>query len=1406
MNSKTGILGIDIGSIAISIAELDRERRVVRSDYAFHHGAIAEALATMLEGFELSRIGGVAATSSTPSIVAMGSRYDSRVAFITAAREFNDRLGSLLIVGGEKFGLVLFDAEGEYLNYRSNTSCAAGTGSFLDQQASRLSLPGIREFSELAFRNTGEIPKIASRCAVFAKTDLIHAQQEGYSLEEICDGLSFGLVRNIADTLFGNVSPLGPMVFCGGVSRNRAVVRHFSRLLGMEIVTDEYSHVYGAIGAALGFIDDKRTMDSTINSPGDLINIPERVKRYFHAPLSLEHSDYPDFAGLDRYEYMPRVEGFSVPVEVDVYDIPSGTCDAYLGVDIGSTSTKAMIIGTKGEAVAGFYTRTSGRPVAAAQALLDAIEDMGNRHGASFAFQGAGTTGSGRRFVGQIIGADLALDEITAHARAAVELDPLVDTIIEIGGQDSKFTTLRNGMVTFSFMNHVCAAGTGSFIEEQAGRLGCGLAECAARAEGRRAPLSSDRCTVFMERDINNYLTEGYDVDEVLASVLHSVRDNYLSKVATERHIGERIFFQGATAKNRALVAAFEQRLGRPIMVSKYCHLTGAMGVALTLHDRGETSSAFRGTDLWREPIPVRTEVCELCTNHCKITVSEVKGETVAFGFLCGRDYQTEKFVKQRAEYDLIRTRESIQHGDFSPVDGAAITVGIPAALHLLDEIPLWRRFFGLLGVKTITSEGCRDAVAAGKNLAGAEFCAPLTALYGHVRYLEEKADYVFLPHYMENRQPDRSVKRNYCYYTQYSPTIVLSAIGIQRKERILSPLVRSNLGNLYMKVQLHRMMKTILGEGARFMQVSAAYERALDEYGEGRRRLVEFFEKETARGQDVSVVFLGRPYTVLSRSMNKGIPEIFARHGVRTYFQDMVPPPGDGEGLAHLLGTMHWKYASGILEAAQSIAERRGIYPVFVTSFKCTPDAYAMEYFKRILDAAGKPYLILQLDEHDSSVGYETRIEAGIRSFRNHFSSPDQNGESLRVVDENGIGRSRELLEGKTLLLPNWDSISCRLVEAALRKEGIDARIVSESRDSIQRSMRFNSGQCIPLNIMIQNYIDYIEEHELDPERTVVWSLESKIACNIGMFPHYTKFLLESFGGGYDKIQVYRGDVTFVDVSVRTGVNCYLAYFFGGMLRRMGCYLRPHETVRGSVDAAVERSVALLYDAFIMDLPKEEALEEVIGLFRDIETARTERPKVAIFGDLYVRDNDVMNQGLIRTIEENGGEVITTPYSELMSIVADRYIRKWFMQGLYGDAALAKVLTKVVSRLNSRYGRYFKRILPPQEFDPVDDDALLERFGLSVYHTGESMENILKIFHLTERHSDLALFVQTNPSYCCPSLVTEAMADRIEALTGVPIVTIEYDGTGGSKNEDVIPYLKFPRGRTREGVIPKAM
>jgi len=303
MHIHSNILGIDIGSVSVSVAEITPGGEVVGTAYQFHHGNIAETLRDILNRFHLPEISGIASTTSTPSVLTVNRQYDNRVSIIAAARHFYDEVGSVLFVGGEKFGLLRFDEQGNYLSFKANTSCAAGTGSFLDQQAKRLNLSGSAELSEIAFSNESEIPKIASRCAVFAKTDLVHAQQEGYSLDAICDGLCHGLARNIADTLFIGEKPNPPIIFTGGVSKNRAVVRHIQFILGRKVIANGTS-VYGAIGAGLNLADELYLHKPLqITSADDVLIHTVRGKKYFYAPLELELSDYPDFRSVETYQY-----------------------------------------------------------------------------------------------------------------------------------------------------------------------------------------------------------------------------------------------------------------------------------------------------------------------------------------------------------------------------------------------------------------------------------------------------------------------------------------------------------------------------------------------------------------------------------------------------------------------------------------------------------------------------------------------------------------------------------------------------------------------------------------------------------------------------------------------------------------------------------------------------------------------------------------------------------------------------------------------------------------------------------------------------------------------------------------------------------------------------------------------
>ena len=1399
-------LGVDTGSVAISMVQLDHDGSVINSGYRFHQGRITETLLEMERGFDLSSVRAVAHVSGNRLFNKTVPYYDSLTSIIEAVQHYYDFPGALLYVGAARFHLINFDSEANYMNTVTNTSCAAGTGSFLDQQSGRLKLKGIEQLCEIADRNREMIPDIASRCAVFAKTDLIHAQQAGYSLEAICDSLCQGLARNIADTLFSDANIREPVVFAGGVSLNPVVRRHLESLLQTTFEVHPHSNFFGAIGAALQVIRDKGgALPATLGSLAEIIDYDLKKKEYYHPPLQLSLSKYPDFSSGDSEIFTSAYVSHHSDVQVDIYEPEEQgqSISGYLGIDIGSTSTKAMLTSRSKQPVAGFYTYTNGQPVKAIQALFESIDNFLSGRSIDFQVLGMGTTGSGRKFIGKITGADIILDEITSHARAAYELNPDTDTIIEIGGQDSKFTLMREGNVIFSEMNSVCAAGTGSFIEELSAKLGVSLEEYSGRAENSPAPLSSDRCTVFMERDINNYLSSGFSVDESLASILHSVRENYLRKVATEGAIGKNVCFQGATAKNKALVAAFETRLDKEIFVSRYCHLTGAFGVALHLADEKVRKSSFRGFGLYREEIPVKTEICTLCNNRCKIRLTTISGEKIAYGFLCGRDYDTKAYVERNSSgFDLIKERRKLfagipgQGSDNSPM------IGIPAALHLIEEVTLWRSFFHRLGFRTVTSEGIKDAVRKGKRLAGAEFCAPVDAMFGHVEWLADRCDHIFLPVYLESIEKDDDKDRLYCYYTQY----ISSVASLMREKEIYKksvvPLLNNGKSHDSQAKELYRYLHGISSGPLSLDQVNRAWQESLSEYRANKQKLTELFARQIEGSSDISIVLLGRPYLILDPCMNKGIPDIFQGMGYKTFYQDMVPVSAGGvEEIDYLLRVFPWYFAARIFETAGAVAGIKDVYPVFITAFKCAPDSFVIEYFKKILEKHRKPYLILQTDDHDSSVGYETRIEAAIRSFRNH-STLDQPLSPLQTAII--IPPLKSLDNSKTLLFPNWDTLTSPLLVANLQRAGINAKLLESSDLSIRKSMAHNTGQCLPLNMITQDYIDYIEKYDLDPGKTMLWITETRLSCNIRLYPYYIKTILDSYGKGFENSTVYSGELSHLEISVNATYHAYFAYMFGGMLRRLGCNVRPYEVEKGKADSATVRSLQILTGAFKGNLPLEQAGVEINELFDAIEIVPANRPKVAIFGDFYVRDNDILNQYLITTIEDAGGEVINTPYNDYSKLASENTIRRRIAKGHNLEALGFRAFLSGLKMLEKRYYKPFeKRLGKIHDFSVRKIEENLSKFNIKPFHSGESYDNLLKIFYLLEKHPDVSLFVQANPGFCCPSLITEAMKADIQRITRVPIVTITYDGTSDPKNELVIPYIKLLK---RRSLVPEEL
>ena len=467
-----------------------------------------------------------------------------------------------------------------------------------------------------------------------------------------------------------------------------------------------------------------------------------------------------------------------------------------------------------------------------------------------------------------------------------------------------------------------------------------------------------------------------------------------------------------------------------------------------------------------------------------------------------------------------------------------------------------------------------------------------MNAFFGHVQNLADKCDYIFLPVYLEATKTKEEAYRYYCYYTQFAATLAAGIKSLHWKKKVIMPVIDHH--SFQSRIEMFSLLKPILK--ASYWEIYNAYEAALSFYNDGLEKLINIYQREIPPNDDISVALLGRPYSLLQNTMNKGIPDILGNLNIKAFYQDMLPVDNnDLSEIDPLLKRLHWNYAARILKTALYTARTRGLYPVYVTSFKCSPDSFTSEYFKRIMDKYGKPYLILELDEHDSNVGYETRIEAAVRSFRNHNKNKPLRLVSSRVLPLNS--ESANKIKDKTLLLPDFDPLNSKLVEAVFIKEGIDTRMVPLTEKFIRRGLRTNSGQCLPVNLIAQSYMDYIEENILDPAQTVGWCFESHVACNIRMYPQMIKGIMETAGRGMEKVEVYVGSLSLGDISMQASIEAYFAHMFGGMLRKIGCKIRPYEKEKGITDKVIAQSMNILYNTFLGGRSKDDDLAKVISL-----------------------------------------------------------------------------------------------------------------------------------------------------------------------------------------------------------------
>ena len=869
------------------------------------------------------------------------------------------------------------------LDYSTNGECAAGTGAFLDQQASRLQfaveqIGGIVEQTERA-------AQIAGRCSVFAKSDMIHAQQKGYAPAEVLRGLCNAVARNFRSAVVRGRTPVPPVALLGGVSANSAVVRALRDTFELEdeqLSVPQAAESLGAVGAALlaGETDG-------VESAG----IGGQLARLRAASEGDRH-DFPTTPPLS----MARVK--LLRREVTPYKFPEdrAVVDAYLGLDIGSVGTKLVLIDEQGEVIYSIFTRTDGRPIEVVSRCLREAEEA---VGWGVRIRGVGSTGSGRELVGELVGADGIIDEITAHKTGATFVgDRLLgkrpDTIFEVGGQDSKYISLQaeggdstETVVVDFTMNDACAAGTGSFLEERAEELGVSIKDQFAElAFSSKAPIRlGERCTVFMERDVNTYMQRGAQREDIIAGLAYSIAYNYINRVVRGRRIGDCIFFQGGTAYNDAVAAAFSMITGKEIIVPPHNVLLGAIGVALLAKEKIEaigSATRFRGYDLAQVDYALREFTCKGCGNHCSIQEFTVAGEKTYWGDKCSDRYRKQAKTERKPIIpDLVARRNELLHADDDgDPPGATTTIGIPLAMYTFDHLPLWRRFFRGCGLRVVLSqETNRAIVQMGLDRIVAEPCFPVIVAHGHVAELVERGvDYIWLPNLVSAETDDPDDPAYVCPWGQTLPFVVRQAPAFRSwGGRILCPGIRFKDGASSVKRVLLRVAKDLgvrrkVAERA-FAEALIAQQRFCSAYAQAGREALETL----GRSGEPGMVLVGRPYNVhdlgISLSTAKKLRE---RYGVNVLPIDALPL--DGIDISDVNNNMYWAYGKRILAAAKLVGRHPNLHIIHITNFKCGPDSFIKGFIR---PASGKPFLTLQFDGHSNDAGTMTRCEAYLDS-----------------------------------------------------------------------------------------------------------------------------------------------------------------------------------------------------------------------------------------------------------------------------------------------------------------------------------------------------------------------------------------------------------------------------------------
>ncbi|KAF0236291.1 MAG: CoA-substrate-specific enzyme [Prolixibacteraceae bacterium] len=1379
-------LGLDIGSISVNAVLIDDDKNILANRYEYCYGKPFDVLLRVLDeivleyGFET--IGSIAFTGSGGKQAAEltgGVFVNEIIAQASSVGELYPHIRTIIEMGGEDSKLIFME-NGTTTDYSRlsdfsmNSLCAAGTGSFLDQQASRIEVPIIKKFGELALMSENP-PRIAGRCSVFAKSDMIHLQQIATPLHDIVAGLCFAVARNFKSTLGRGKKFEKPFIFQGGVAANIGMVRAFREIFELEeseLLIPEYHASMGALGAILHTLKNQNGQVSPFKGIEELNN---------YLTSDRNNTARLEILTLSKAEY-----------NITVKEIPKdgAKTEVFLGVDVGSLSTNVVLIDSENNVVARRYLPTASKPLNAIQRGLKEIYEEIGEH---VSVIGAGATGSGRYLTGDFIGADTIQNEITAQATAAIAYDPTVDTIFEIGGQDSKYISIENGVVVDFEMNKVCAAGTGSFLEEQADKLNISIVgQFAGLAFKSEKPVRlGDRCTVFMESDLNSHQQKGADIADLVGGLAYSIVQNYIHKVVGDKPVGKKIFFQGGVTNNKAVVAAFEKITGKSIIIPPHFDVTGAIGAAILARNsmaEGQ-KTRFKGFNISKIPFAISSFTCHACTNDCEIQQIKIEGESkkLFYGGRCEKYELDERKGKGKDIPNLFEERLGMLMGDFreEPENGK-ITIGIPRALTLFyQQFPFWRTFFEQLGFRIVLSEPSNQQIVTRSiELMVSETCLPVELMHGHVEnLLSKKVDYIFQPFIVNAKgKKDNPTNNCNCPWIQSYPFIVRSAFTDTKIRRLfLTPTLHFRYFERVLKKELSAFMKE------KFDIPVLKTKRVIDIADAAQMR---FEDAVFQRGKEVmanlpkdkkALVILGRQYNTTDPLLNLRLVE-------KLINLDTLPIPVDflplfEENIFDDYKMMYWPSGQKILSASRIVRKNDNLYAVYMGNFRCGPDSFLTHFVRR--EMKGKPYLHIEVDEHSADAGLITRCEAFLDSLAGY-----QKVKGVKTEIEKPKVIHSKNLDGRTLYLP-YAGDTVYMIAAAARSCGIDAKVLPmQDTADLEIARKHTSGQeCFPAICTTGNFLKKLMEPGIDPKKVSFFMPNHNGPCRFGDYNKLHRIIFDKLGFDDVHLMTPSNDNAYADLAGKDSKtfrkNAWSGIVGLDLLRRLLQERRPYELVKGESDKVYLKYRTELENA-VTDGAKNvgSVLERAGKAFHAVEANLGKRkPVIAVVGEIFMRDNPFCSGHLIERLEALGAETIISPFGEWLHYSSYRYWRdsvwKGDLKGLFKSKVQQVYQHYVAKKLSGKVSGY----LTMRKELEIDEILKLCSPYIHKDYDGDPPIALGSAAGLVE--TDISGVANILPFTCMPGTIICAVSNDFKKdHHNIPWLNYAYDGQEDSSNE----------------------